>query len=241
MASSDIKFRFTGAEARRLIRGARTASLATLLEDGTPYASLVKAASDPIGQPVILVSRLAWHTRNLEADGRASLLFSSGKADGDPLEATRVTAIGRFSPYAEPAAERYLACHPDAEFYAGFGDFAFWRMAIERCHAVAGFGRIATLEADAVLLSCATAEAVNAMAPEALEHMNGHHREALQLYATRLLKLPPADWRAAALDCDGIDLSDGKRSRRLAFNQPVSTAVELRATLKRLADQARGV
>lgn len=242
MASSDDKLRFGGAEARRLIRAARTASLATSLEDGTPYASLVKTASDPIGQPVILVSRLAWHTRNLEADGRASLLFSSGNADGDPLEATRVTAIGRFSPCAQPpCAERFLACHPDAAAFAKFSDFSFWRMAIERCHAIAGFGRIATLEADAVLLSCATAEAVGAIAPEALDHMNGQHREALQLYATRLLKLPPADWRATALDCDGIDLSDGKRSRRLAFDQPVATAAELRAALKGLADQARGV
>jgi len=242
MASSDNKLRFGGDEARRLIRGARTASLATLLEDGTPYASLVKTASDPIGQPVILVSRLAWHTRNLEADGRASLLFTAPLADGDPLEAGRVTAIGRLSPCAEPAtAERYLACHPDAALYAGFGDFAFWRMAIERCHAIAGFGRIVTLEAGAVLQSCGTTGLTLELANEAVEHMNGHHRETLQLYATRLLKLPPAEWRATALDCDGIDLSDGKRSRRLAFDQPVATAAELRATLKGLADQARGV
>lgn len=245
MASSDNKLRFGGADARRLIRGARTAALATLLDDGTPYASLVKTASDHAGQPVILVSRLAWHTRNLEADGRASLLFSSGSADGDPLEAPRVTAIGRLSPCAnsqgaEPLwAERFLACHPDATAYVNISDFSFWRMAIERCRAIAGFGRIVTLEADAVVLSYGAVEAFLEFAREALDHMNGHHQEALQLYATQLLMLPPADWRATALDCDGIDLSDGERSRRLAFAQPVSTAAELRATLKALADQAR--
>jgi len=240
MTSSDNKLRFGGADARRLIRGGRTATLATLLDDGTPYASLVKTASDHAGQPVILISRLAWHTRNLEADGRASLLFSPGGSDGDPLEAPRVTAIGRLSRCGEPlCAERFLACHPDAAAYAKFGDFAFWRMAIERCHAIAGFGRIETLEADAVVLPVETADAARQFAREALDHMNGHHKEALGLYATRLLKLPPADWRATALDPDGIDLSDGRRSRRLAFAEPVATALALRATLKGLADQAR--
>lgn len=240
MISSADKFRPGGAETRRLIRCARTASLATLLEDGTPYASLVKTASDFAGQPIIHISRLAWHTRNLSADGRASLLFASPGAEGDPLEAARVTAIGRLAPCAEVAtAERYLACHPEASLYAGFGDFAFWRMAIERCHLVAGFGRIMTLEAGAVVLSCGPDELSFEAAREAVEHMNGHHREALNLYATRLLNLPPADWRAAALDSDGIDLSDGKRSRRLGFSETVASAAELRAMLKALADQAR--
>lgn len=240
MASSGNKLGFGGAEARRLIRGARTASLATLLEDGTPYASLVKTASDFAGEPIILISRLAWHTRNLEADSRASLLFAAPISGGDPLEAARVTAIGRLAPCAEPgAAERYLACHPDAALYANFNDFAFWRMAIERCHAVAGFGRIVTLEAGAVVLPSGPTGLTLELAREAIEHMNGHHRKALQLYATRLLRLPPADWRAAALDGDGIDLSDGQRSRRLAFAGPVATAAELRATLKALAEEAR--
>lgn len=232
--------RFGGDEARRLMRAARTATLATLLDNGTPYASLVKPASDMAGRPIILVSSLAWHTRNLKADGRASLLFAAPVGDRDPLEATRVTAIGRLAPCAEETcAERFLACHPDAAAYAGFSDFAFWRMEVERCHAVAGFGRIETFEASAVVLARPQAETMERLAPDALEHMNADHREALALYATHLLGLPPADWRAASLDGDGIELSDGKRSVRLDFPRPVATAAELRATLKALADQAR--
>jgi heme iron utilization protein len=232
--------RFRGDEMRRLIRAARTAALATLLDDGTPYASLVKSASDYTGQPIILISRLAWHTRNLEADGRASLMFAAQVSHGDPLEAPRVTAIGRLAPCAEAiCTQRFLACHPDAAAYARFGDFSFWRMEIERCHAIAGFGRIKTLEADAVVLPGAQAEAIERLAPEALDHMNAHHREALDLYATRLLGQPAADWRATTLDPDGIELSDGERSLRLAFPRPVATAAELRTTLKALADQAR--
>jgi heme iron utilization protein len=239
MPNSGNRMHFGGDEARRLMRAARTATLATLLDDGTPYASLVKPASDMAGRPIILISRLAWHTRNLQADGRASLLFAAPAGDGDPLEAARVTAIGRLAPCAEGAcAERFLACHPDA-FYAGFSDFAFWRMEVERCHAVAGFGRIETFEASMVMLARTQVEPIERLAPEALEHMNADHREALALYATRLLGLPPADWRAVMLDADGIDLSDGKRSVRLGFASPVATLAELRASLKALAEQAR--
>jgi len=240
MTKRDKNIRFDGHEARRLIRAARTATLATLNEDGTPYGSLVKVASDFAGQPVIHVSRLAWHTRNLEADGRASLLFVAQAPFGDPLEAPRVTAIGRLAPCAESAySQRFLACHPDAAAYAGFSDFSFWRMDLERCHAIAGFGRIETLDGDAVVLPAGQADAIAGLAAEAVEHMNGHHREALGLYATRLLGRPPADWRATTLDPDGIELSDGEHSYRLAFPHPVATSDELRTTLRALADQAR--
>jgi heme iron utilization protein len=240
MANRGDRMQFDGDEARRLMRAARTATLATLLDDGTPYASLVKPASDMAGRPILLVSRLAWHTRNLQADGRASLLFAAPAGDRDPLEAARVTAIGRLAPCDRDAcAERFLACHPDAAAYAAFSDFAFWRMEVERCHAVAGFGRIETFAASTVVLARTQAEAMERLAPEALEHLNADHREALALYATRLLGLPPADWRAATLDADGIDLSDGRRSVRLGFSRPVATAAELRASLKALAEQAR--
>jgi hypothetical protein len=240
MTNRDKNIRFDGNEARRLIRAARTAALGSLLDDGTPYGSLVKVASDFAGQPIIHVSRLAWHTRNLEADGRASLLFVAQAPYGDPLEAPRVTAIGCLAPCAEPAcATRFLACHPDAAAYAGFSDFSFWRMEVERCHAIAGFGRIETLEGEAVVLPASQASAIAGLAAEAVEHMNGHHTEALGLYATRLLGRPPADWRATTLDPDGIELSDGEHSYRLAFPHPVASAAELRTTLKALADQAR--
>lgn len=240
MADPDSTTPFDGGEARRLIRGASLATLATLLDDGAPYASLVKVASDDAGRPIIHVSRLAWHTRNLEADGRASLLFSAAGGPGDPLQASRVTALGRMTPCAQAAcAQRFLASHPDAAGYAKFGDFSFWRMDVERCHAVAGFGRIDTFEADAVVLPSALAQAIEQLAPDALEHMNEAHAETLGLYATRLLGQPGGDWRATALDPDGITLSNGKRTVRLNFPQVVSSAGELRASLKALADKAR--
>jgi heme iron utilization protein len=240
MTDRDNNTRFSGADARRIMRAAKTATLATRLDDGTPFASLVKVATAAAGQPVILISRLAWHTRNLEADNRASLLFLAEGGDGDPLENPRVTAIGRFAPCHDAAlAARFLACRPDAVAYAGFKDFGFWRMEVERCQAIAGFGRIETLDGRSVVLPCEQAEAVARLAPESLDHMNEHHAEAIKLCAVHVLRQPATDWRAVELDPDGVELSDGKRSVRLAFGRSISTAAELKETLKALDRQVR--
>ena len=100
---------------------------------GYPFASLVNVATDVDGAPLILVSKLATHTANLEVDGRASLLLAeTGK--GDALAHPRLTVLGTFAPVARDGADeprirrRFLARHPKSELYAGFGDFAFWRM-----------------------------------------------------------------------------------------------------------------
>ena len=152
---------FTGSEARLLLRRARTGTLASLNRDGGgPYASLVNVAADVQGRPILLVSTLAWHTRNLLADGRASVMVAELPAEGDALTGARMTVMGRFVQCADPAVRRrYLARHPAAELYADFGDFAFWRMEPEMVHAVAGFGRIETLAADEVLsIGCKMAQ-----------------------------------------------------------------------------------
>ena len=240
MTQGDNTAQFSGEEARRLMRAARTGSLASILPNGTPYASLVNTATDSAGRPIILISGLAWHTRNLEADGRASLLFIGEGVFADALEGPRATAIGRFAPSDEETLrQRFLARHPRAAFYAGFKDFSFWRMEIEQVHAVAGFGRIETLEASAVLLVSETVERIERLREEAVDHLNNDHKEALGLYATRLLGAPAAEWRAASLDADGLDLIDGENNLRLGFPQPVRNAAELRTTLKALADEAR--
>jgi putative heme iron utilization protein len=128
------------------MREARSGALATLLaDDGGPYVSLVNVAPQENGEPVLLLSGLAWHTRNLAADPRASLLYSARPGPGDPLAGARVSLIGSLA-RDERANSRtsYLAQHPDAARYAGFGDFAFYCFTVSRAHLVAGFGRIDT-------------------------------------------------------------------------------------------------
>ncbi len=229
---------FTGTEARLLLRRARTGTLATINRDGgIPYASLVNVATDVEGQPVILVSSLAWHTRNLLADGRASLLVAEPPAAGDALTGPRVTVMGRFVRSDEPRIRRrYLARHPEASIYAGFGDFAFWRMEPERAHAVAGFGRIETLEVNEVFPAAA---AMTAVEDGAIRHMNEDHAGAIRLMAVRLLGAGDGDWKISAIDPDGATLQNQESILRLAFPSAVFGAEELRRMFAELTQKAK--
>jgi len=229
---------FSAGEARNLLRRARTATLGTLNRDtGVPYASLVNVATDVRGWPLILVSTLAWHTRNLLADARASLMVAELPEAGDALTGARVTVMGRFHKTEEPAlARRYLARHPAAELYAGFGDFAFWRLEPEQAHAVAGFGRIETMGADEMFPS---ADEMTALEEGAIAHMNEDHDDAIQLYAEKLLGVAGGGWKIAGIDPDGADLRRNEEVLRLPFDTPVYSGAALRTLLARLGKEVR--
>jgi len=221
---------FTGTEARQLLRRTRTGTLATLnREGGIPYASLANVATDVEGWPVLLISTLAWHTQNLLADPRASLMVAELPAEGDALTGARMTVMGRFEKVADQALKRrYLARHPAAGFYAGFKDFAFWRMVPELVHAVAGFGRIETLQPDEVFPQ---AKEMAELEEGALAHMAEDHADAANRYAVGLLGAAPGPWKILSIDPDGCDLGHGEMSLRLPFPAPVFTGGALRSTL----------
>lgn len=227
---------FTGTEARRLLRRARTATLASLnQDDGTPYASLVNVATDVTGHPLLLISTLAWHTKNLLSDPRASIMMAEVPALGDALTGPRVTIMGHFVKAEEEGARRrYLARHPQASFYSGFGDFAFWRLEPERAHAVAGFGRIETMSANEVFPS--VFEMV-ALEEGAIRHMNEDHDDAIQRYAEKLLGATPGGWKIAGIDPDGADLQRQEEVLRLQFDAPVTSAGELRRMFASLGER----
>ena len=136
--------------ARRLVRSSRRATLATALaQDGWPYASLVMVACAQDSSPLLLVSELAEHTRNLASDPRASLLFDGTIGLDDPLTGLRATVLGPVERCDESAVlDRYVRRHPDAETYLALGNFHLYRMTVERAHVVAGFGAIDWLSAD---------------------------------------------------------------------------------------------
>lgn len=139
--------------ARQLVRGVRSAALATVDTQGRPFASLVIIAPAADGTPLMLLSRLAVHTRNLERDPRASLLLVGEPAgEGSALTATRLSLLGQVLPDASAELRgRYLAAHPDASLYVDFADFAFYRFEIASAHLVAGFGRIVDFQASELL------------------------------------------------------------------------------------------
>jgi heme iron utilization protein len=134
-----------------LLAAGGSATLATLARGGGPFASYVIIAPAADGSPLMLLSSLAAHTKNLENDARASLLFVREAGD-EAMAALRLTLTGRCARHDEPAARSlFLARHPDAARYAGFADFGLYRFEIEAGHLVAGFGRIVGLTREALL------------------------------------------------------------------------------------------
>lgn len=231
-----------GKLAKSLLRRSRQGALATLMPDsGDPYCSLVNLASHPDGSPILLISRLAVHTRNILADSRVSLMLDE-RAAGDPLEGARIMLSGR----AEQAEDerdllqrRYLNAHPAAEAFVSFKDFAFFRIRPAGTHLVAGFGRIVDLKPEQFLTDLAGAEDLLAAEEGAVEHMNADHRAAMGLYATRLLGAPAGDWRCTGCDPEGLDMQDGQTTLRLDFPERVVDGTALRKMLVRLVGEAR--
>jgi hypothetical protein len=226
--------------AKTLLREARSGALATLMPGtGDPYCSLVNVGTAADGAPLMLLSQLAIHTKNLLADGRVSLMLDERKA-GDPLEGARVMLTGSCTKNTDALAPgAYLRRHPEAEQFASFGDFAFYRIDIRRAHLVAGFGRIVDLEPRDILTDISGAQALVEAEADAIAHMNADHAEACRLYATRLLGAGDGDWRCVGIDPEGLELQQGRDALRLFFPQGVTAPGPLRAMLKQLADNAR--
>jgi hypothetical protein len=229
--------------AKSLLRRSRQGALATLMaQSGDPYCSLVNVASAPDGAPIVLISRLAVHTKNILADSRVSLMLDE-RAPGDPLEGARIMLAGRAEEVRgddrETLRRRYLNAHPSAEAFVDFRDFSFFRIRASGMHLVAGFGRIIDLRPEQFLTDIGDAAALVAAEQGAVEHMNEDHREAMNLYATRLLGAESSDWRCTGCDPEGFDLQAGSVAMRLEFPERVTTPGDLRKILVRLAEQAR--
>jgi heme iron utilization protein len=229
------------AAARRLVRTALKASLATLdRETGHPYPSLVLVATEPDGSPILLISRLALHTRNLDKDGRAAILFDGTDGLGDPLAGGRVTVSGEMQPTQSPSAlRRFVARHASAQGYATFPDFSAYRLSMAKGHFIGGFGRIVSLEAAALTTPVDGAAELIDAEPDIIEHMNSDHADAVALYATQLANSPPGEWRMVGIDPGGCDLLHRTNAARIDFPAPVLTPGQARAALVALAKEAR--
>jgi putative heme iron utilization protein len=207
--------------------------LATLeIGSGCPYASLVTVATETDGSPIILISKLAWHTRNLKADPRASILFCADAGSGDPLNLGRVSLMGVAEPTTAPRArQRFLARHPGASFYADFADFAFWRLRVERAHYVGGFGRITTLTADELLGGANASPAWDAEIDASIATANEEQARLIADLAAAETSAAGDGWRIAACDPDGCDLLRGDETVRLTFRQRLTSPGELAGAL----------
>ncbi len=227
------------ADAKRLIRLARTGALATLEpESGAPLTTLVGVASDFDGAPLFLMSTLSRHTRHLAKDPRASLLLTQQPERGDPLNHPRVTLSGRIAPaQGDSPRRRYLERNPKAKLYADFADFGFFRLAIENVHFNGGFGRAAPLAVADVLKPRAGEAALTEAEPRLIEEVNALGDDALARLAGRKSSGRRV-WKAIGLDAEGLDLAAGGVAARLQFASPAHDEAGWRARLAEAADVA---
>jgi heme iron utilization protein len=248
LAQTDPAPRLTAAEeARTLVGATNVAALATLSADGEPWASLVTYGLLDDGSPVLCLSHLAEHGRNVADDPRLSLMVTQVDGPSDPLAAARVTLAGRAERPAEPdllasARAAHLAGVPAARMYIDFSDFSIWVLHVDRVRWVGGYGRMDSASGDAY--AGAAPDPIATGAASAVSHLNDDHADALLAIAQALGGYPDAtSARCTGLDRRGIDLTvhtpRGRAPARVGFPEPLDESAQLRAATVALTRRAR--
>jgi len=231
-------------QAKTLLRQARFGALA-VLEPGTgqPLASRVGVATDVDGTPLILVSQLSAHTGAILADPRCSLLVGeTGK--GDPLAHARMTLVCHATRLESGtdgharAERRYLNRNPKAKLYVGLGDFAFFRLDVERASLNGGFGKAYLLTHGDLILDGPVVDELALSEQRAIDHMNDDHLDAISNYARHFAKADRSGWIMTGLDVDGFDIAAGDEVRRIFFDAPLKDATDMRMKLVEMAKEA---
>ena len=218
---------------RSLMATSSSGVLSTLGAEGYPYGSLVSHMVDNFGNPVILISDLAEHTKNARFDDRVSLLVdTSDTAEGDPLVGARLTLIGRLN-LLEGESElqnSYLTKHPYSADYANFKDFNFWKLDVERCRFVGGFGHMSWMTASDYCNS--EEDPFIKSASGAIEHMNDDHADANLIFVQERGGIPKAK-QAEMVGVDRYGMTfrvqsdSGNRVSRVAFPEVATEASQL--------------
>jgi putative heme iron utilization protein len=235
-----------GERSRTLVSTVKTATLCTVARkpEGHPYGSFVTYATDG-PTPVFLISHLAEHTRNLIGDERCSLLVAE-PGEGNPLARGRVTLVGRCEQLtgteAESARSAYLKAHPSAEFYIDFRDFSLWGLRVESARYIGGFGNMSWVDRDG--WSDGEPDPLVSVRDRIVEHMNEDHQDAMDAMCRAFTKATDfSGVKMTAVDRYGFEMSvempDGSRPIRLAFDNAAVDATQARIELVTLTKRAR--
>ncbi len=233
--------------ARTLVYMARIGSLSTLSrkQPGFPFGSVMPYGLDDHGRPIFLISTMAMHTQNLQADARASLLVTQEDSDGEPLGASRVTLLGNVLPVPnnELAEVRklYLERHANSKYWVDFEDFSFCRMDVMDIYYVGGFGVMGWVSAPEYIRS--QPDPLAESRAEIIQHMNADHKDALVLLAGKFAGIESQEATMTTVDRLGFQVrvktQDGMRGARIAFLREVSNPAETRKVLVEMVQQAR--
>jgi heme iron utilization protein len=233
--------------ARTLLHLGRIGSLSTLSRklQGFPFGSVMPYALDETGHPVFLISTMAMHTQNLQADPRSSLLVTQPEASGDPLGASRVTLLGNVLPIPGPevseARKLYLARYANSKHWVDFEDFFFYRMDVMDVYYVGGFGVMGWVSASEYYHG--QPDPLADFAADIIQHMNTDHGEALKLLARAFAGIESEEAAMTSVDRLGFHVRlktpDGTRGARIGFSREAGSAAEARNVLIDMVAQAR--
>jgi len=225
-------------QARELFRAARSGVLSSHSSKlpGYPYGSALPHVTDHWGRPVVLISHLAEHTHNLEADPRVSFLVSDS---GPDLQASsRATLVGNAHAVENPAEipTRYLRFFPEHARYLEIGGFRFWAIEPVQVRLIEGFGSLHWIAGEHYL---AQPGEIPDVETSVLEHMNQDHGDALLAYCRHAHGIDPQQVTMIGMDCDGFDLRAGDGMLRFRFPSAIATSAQARAALVALARDSR--
>ena len=234
-------------QARTLTEKMSTATLCTISErsDGCPYGSFVTYAIHD-GEPIFLISILAEHTKNLEAESRASLMVSES-GEGNPLALGRVTLLGKcekLSKDDDPSLkEVYLRRHPNASFYIDFEDFSFYKLKISEARYIGGFGRMSWV--DGPDWENSEPDPLFESAGDIISHMNEDHEDAMVIICKEMSKAKDTTSATmTGIDRYGFEMSamtaEGPRPIRIGFENEATDSEEARKEIVALVKKARG-
>jgi heme iron utilization protein len=220
---------------RRLLHQQSVGVLSTHSVDvaGYPFGSIAPYTLNYDGEPILLISDIAQHTRNIKHNNKVSLTVFDQQAD-DPQAGSRLTWVGDAEPVDprdEETRDRYLRYFPSSESYFETHDFSFYRIRLRRARFIGGFGQIYWIELDAMLLRNPFRESERMI----IQHMNQDHKPALFHYCEALKGVKADDVIMIGIDSEGFDLLADRRKLRIEFDSPIRTTEEARATLVRLA------
>jgi putative heme iron utilization protein len=221
--------------ARRLLNHQSFGILSTHSIDvpGYPFGSIAPYTLNYDGEPIILISTIAQHTRNIKENNKVSLTVFDPHAD-DPQAASRLTWIGdaeSIDPSDADSRDRYVRYFPSAESYFQTHDFSFYRISLRRARFIGGFGEIYWIEPDALLARNPFRETEKGI----VDHMNQDHQKALIHYCKVLKNVEAGVVTMTGIDSEGFDMLAGKRKLRIDFDSPISTPEDARKILVRLA------
>jgi len=231
---------------RTLLSLTSIATLSTLSRKhaGFPFGSLMPYALDAAGRPIFLVSNMAMHTQNLQADARASLFIEQTGADGDPMGAARATLMGHVEPIPQEdvanARKHYLARHPNSRYWVDFADFNFFRLQPIDVYYVGGFGVMSWVEASEY--EQASPDPLAEASAGILSHMNADHVDSMILLARAHAHLDASEATMMSVDRLGFSLrlktAEGMKGTRINFPREVATPQETRDVLVEMVGQA---